>query len=543
MRRYPLAVRTPEDIEALLRRILRGDDVPPAATIDSNALTDASAYHGLDHVVLPWLRTIAPEHQALVELTRRQRAAALFHARTIAALRLLLAALPIGTPVAVLKGPVLAELTRFGGIRAYGDLDLLVDPHDLPAVVGAAETIGAQLFPFGSWHEWLGAGSGQIPVDLPFGITLDLHWSLLSQPEPRRAFAVDPAAELLRRATSLDIGAERVPVLGAEDLVLHTAAHAAWSGGERLGWLVDIDATIFRYEGAAGGAGGGAVWVSRTIDWDVVMRRVTAWGLAPLVTDMLARSAAALGWTLPEEVRGPSRGLRIGRGAGLDGLLRFAPRLDGLASRRPEYAPSRLLRIDARPSLPGTLAVLMRRTGRAVRRRVAPDLRPIANRAGHDLVDPRGSYLAFAAVEGDPLNHDRRVRRAVLAGSFGGLARTLPLAVRCRSQLAQVRDLHDLLRGLDRWADAHPRRRSAAADLVRTTNWSLRVLRADDPSCVLRSLVLYTALRAQSHEASFVRGVDGHAWVQSRALPLILTGDVGASAAFKPGFVHPPVRP
>ena len=43
-----------------------------------------------------------------------------------------------------------------------------------------------------------------------------------------------------------------VPVLGTEDMVLHAAAHAGWSGGERLGWLVDVDSVV-----RAGG-----------IDWD-----------------------------------------------------------------------------------------------------------------------------------------------------------------------------------------------------------------------------------------------------------------------------------
>ena len=122
----------------------------------------------------------------------------------------------------------------------------------------------------------------------------------------------------------------------------------------------------------------------------------------------------------------------------------------------------------------------------------------------------------------------------------------LPIAVRCRSRLRRVQDLHTLLDGLDAWAQTHPRPPIRSEDLVRATNWSLRVLRAPDRSCVHRSLVLYTVLRAEGREATFTSGVrrdggdlDGHAWVVSDALAPALTGDDGAAAMFATGLVHP----
>ena len=121
-----------------------------------------------------------------------------------------------------------------------------------------------------------------------------------------------------------------------------------------------------------------------------------------------------------------------------------------------------------------------------------------------------------------------------------------PIAVRCRSRLRRVQDLRTLLDGLDAWAQKHPRPPIRSEDLVAATNWSLRVLRAPDRSCVHRSLVLYTVLRCQGRDATFTSGarrvgdgLDGHAWVASDALAPALTGDDGSAVMFATGFVHP----
>lgn len=146
-----------------------------------------------------------------------------------------------------------------------------------------------------------------------------------------------------------------------------------------------------------------------------------------------------------------------------------------------------------------------------------------------------------------PMSRPLRREREVVA-----ICRVLPLvlarAIRCRRAIASIPDLRTLLYTIDAESASHRWKRQVEAhDLVRATNISLRILRAPDRSCVLRSATLYSTLRGMGRTAAFVSGVrrlggdiDGHAWVESPSLPLSLTGDQLSSTVFAEGFRHPP---
>ena len=134
-----------------------------------------------------------------------------------------------------------------------------------------------------------------------------------------------------------------------------------------------------------------------------------------------------------------------------------------------------------------------------------------------------------------------------------GTLRLLPVAFSdawwCRRQVAAIADLRELLLAVEERAQTRRRRAPDPRDLVRATGLALRVLRAPDRSCVLRSLVHYSALCAAGEPAAFVSGVgrfdgavDGHAWVESALLPLSLTADDASPTRYAVGFRHPEHR-
>lgn len=336
-------------IRVVLESAIRGSSAPTELDlIDADSLALASAAHGLDHVLLGWLAHSSPKHPAVTALMVRSQAAAIFNIQVLAALQTVLDVIGPEIPFAVFKGPVLAHLVGTKHVRPYGDLDLMVAPQHFETVFDRLVSIGATPFPEGSWQSSLVTEHAQIPLVLSFGVGLDLHAHLCSRPQLRSAFSIDSAARLLERRRSMDIGIADVPVLGLEDMVLHTVAHAGWSGGDRLGWLIDTDAVVR----------------SGDVDWDIASERARSWGIEMHFHDVLRRTVALLGTDVPREVLARSGGRSTS-------LVRLADRFEASRGLPRERAFARILRSDLRQDLRSTVLALAGRYGAAADRRIS----------------------------------------------------------------------------------------------------------------------------------------------------------------------------
>lgn len=347
-------------------RALAGAADPPWAGL----VEQAHAHRVLPAVHLQ-LRSLPgvpePVRGALAEGHARQVARHLRILADLAALRPLLDGV-VGTPWAVLKGPVLAELAYpRPDLRAYADLDVLVPPAAMAETVRAVEAGGGHVVDR-NWTLLRGTNRGELNLRLPGGSMLDLHWHLLVTPEERAAFAL-PTEEVLGRAGPVALGAGprplTVPALDPADTVVYLALHAMLAGGHRLGWLADL-----RWVAAMPG-----------LHWDDVVDRARRARAAAAVALLLERAALALGAPVPP--------------AALD---RLAPRLGwrlagrALLAARPPGAPDRGL-------LSGRTVV------RSSRATAAASLRELGRRTVADFAGPlaRGrSPWAPRSVPGTP---------------------------------------------------------------------------------------------------------------------------------------------
>lgn len=143
-----------------------------------------------------------------------------------------------GIAHAIVKGPAVARFYPALD-RYYGDIDVLVDPDDVPAAVGVLTGLGAiGLEPL---HWPRADGIGELQLSMPGGIPLDLHGHLIQHDDVRRRFSLD-TARMLRRRHTAEIDGCRIDVLDDVDALIHVAVHAVVAGGHRLVWLADIDA-------------------------------------------------------------------------------------------------------------------------------------------------------------------------------------------------------------------------------------------------------------------------------------------------------------
>ena len=329
--------------------------------VEAVTLLAASWAHRIDHLLYDYLRSVAPDHPAVAVLGGRADAATRAHLRSIAALNGATGVLSAaGVASIVLKGPVLAACQRAidpkSSVRPYGDLDLLVKGSDLGAAADALCNAKAQLFPVDifpyRWRFAFEAGHAEIPFTLPLGVSLDLHWHLCSRPAMRRVWRVD-TAELIGRAEPVAFANGMANVLQREDNLVHVAAHAGWSGGDRLGWLVDVDAVVRS-----------AALDGYEINWDVVVARANEWGLAAHVGDVLRRSAAVLGSPVP------LCALRELNAGALPMILRTVDWMSPMRAELSVWAIPRTVRLAATNRASSTLLAATRKLARAAARRV-----------------------------------------------------------------------------------------------------------------------------------------------------------------------------
>lgn len=242
---------------------LRGDDpasspalIEPAREVrDWNKVALLSARHG----VSPWLLP-ALSRADLIGLLPSDCLAAIRASAKTTLLRTLFLAQALeeallalgaeGIPVAVLKGPAIAE--RYypePSLRPYSDIDLLVP---LPAHRTALEACVRLGYALAEDRGGVGAAAGGT-CESPFeatmfhqqsGIKLDIHYDHLQIGLKPRAMD-----DVWRRSEPWTFHAASARILALNDLFLFLCVHLNKHGFERLIWFKDLD-LIARQQGS-----------------------------------------------------------------------------------------------------------------------------------------------------------------------------------------------------------------------------------------------------------------------------------------------------
>jgi hypothetical protein len=158
-----------------------------------------------------------------------------------------------GIPAIPYKGPTLAALL-YGdpALRHYSDLDLLVQPQDLPAAKQAALALGYRPGTQDTHHAiFLSRGHSEIK--------LELHWAIMREDFPLRL----DLEGVWERCGRVSFGGLQATTLSLEDLLLVLCVHGANHWWLRLQWTCDVAQLIRRYP---------------ALDWAQVMARAKSAG-------------------------------------------------------------------------------------------------------------------------------------------------------------------------------------------------------------------------------------------------------------------------
>lgn len=252
---------------------------------DPDELAHAAAAHGVPGYLLHAVRAApgaAPLRRALEPVCNQ---GVRVHLQAMAGLALLTEVLTPVTAWLVVKGPVLAHRAHpRPDLRTYGDLDIVVPAARFPAALAALEAAGASAL-VADWTHVHAVMAGEVPLRLPTGGQLDLHWHLFNDPATRAAFPVR-MPELFAHACPMELGGRAITTLDRADTLLTTALHTCLSGADRLVWLKDLDGLV------AGAAP----------SWDVLFRRAGSAHAELVVAAMLDKTRRLLGTCLGRDL-------------------------------------------------------------------------------------------------------------------------------------------------------------------------------------------------------------------------------------------------
>jgi len=192
-----------------------------------------------------------------------------------------------GIPVILLKGSYLAkQIYPEIGLRPMSDMDLMVQPRDLPRAGAITERLGyTPSYSYSVDVEMV--FSHQMPLYNKGGIfAIEWHWHIT---EPDKPYELEPD-ELWERAIPMQI--EGIPCFGLapEDLFLHLAYHLTGHHicTAPMRALVDIDLMLGT--------------TSPYLDWQVVIDRARRWRLERCVYLTLRLVTECFGTPLPDGV-------------------------------------------------------------------------------------------------------------------------------------------------------------------------------------------------------------------------------------------------
>lgn len=269
----------------------RGEPVPEGADwaeVDAAELQLAAIVHGVAPALYLHLRDDSGVPEAVLrrlQVSYRDQLAR--HLRSLSDLRTAARALDdAGITWAAVKGPVLAEhVWPRPDMRAYTDVDLVVDRRRFADTLAALQSAGARLVDR-NWPLIRDQRRAEVTLALPYGTSLDLHWHLVNDPATRRAFSFQ-MDELFERRQVVELGGVHVPTLDPADTLLHLAYHMAHSGGHRLVWLMDFQLAAQR----------------PGVEWDAVLARSSRYGCRLALDLTMRRVERALGRSRPSNVR------------------------------------------------------------------------------------------------------------------------------------------------------------------------------------------------------------------------------------------------
>lgn len=219
-----------------MRAWLKGGSQPDPTRLNLARLLELANWHGLLPVLSEVCPALGPEFQLYAQ-------AQAFRNRLLAEelLRLLERFEYRGIPSLVLKGPLLAEWLYGGvGMRAFGDLDVLVEFHQAPAARTALEEAGyipdhPGAEPTG--YHWRFARGGETAV-------VELHWGFSTR---EFYFPLEPR-EVWRHRRTYPLLGRAVEGLGLEHQLLTLAVHGARHLWKRIFWLLDLALLLRRGE-------------------------------------------------------------------------------------------------------------------------------------------------------------------------------------------------------------------------------------------------------------------------------------------------------
>ncbi|MSR63739.1 MAG: hypothetical protein EXS08_15035 [Planctomycetes bacterium] len=229
--------------------------------------------------------------------------------------RFLRAAAEVGVELTLLKGASLAlDLYPERGLRAQGDLDLLVRARDVPAAVAAARRIGLALPERALPAWWYRLAHFHLKLTPLDGVQreVELHWHL----HPLAQLYTLELEALFARRVALDLAGTRAFTLEPLDRLLHLVTHLvrhcplAWIERDellalaadpraplRLKWLLDIVAEIERRHASLAVE----ALARRAAEWNAEndLALVLGWlrtqlGFAAAAQDWVVRALAAL---------------------------------------------------------------------------------------------------------------------------------------------------------------------------------------------------------------------------------------------------------
>jgi hypothetical protein len=299
--------RTIRDGEYPVAAALRGAEITGAwRSGELMRVTEAADHHG---VVLPLYRSYVrgelgtADATALAVLARRRRAGAL--QITASALDVSEWLQDAGVRHVILKGPAVAVAYE-NADREFHDLDILVAPTQVQKAIATFEEHGGRNIENVLWPR--PDGIAELSIVLPQGVPVDLHSDLVVHEKERRDFNFPTEMLLDRAITSLILG-RHIPVLDEEDTLIHVAVHAMISGGDRLVWLVDLDALVRRGE----------------ISWPTLIQRCREARAALVVGIMLERAALNLRTPVPRSALKSLQKSGVGWAMLLRGFERWRP--------------------------------------------------------------------------------------------------------------------------------------------------------------------------------------------------------------------------
>ncbi len=416
-----------------------------------------------------------------------------------------------GIPSLLLKGGALrAWLYDDGTARAYGDIDLLVNPHDFVSATALLIERGwtPSLYPSLTGHaDHFRAPDGDVQIPL------DLHRSFhFVTVEPARAWAL-----LSAHAAPMRLGGREIATLDEVGLATIVALHHVRHGRERK-HTEDLERAVARASLAvwdeaatlAGELGALAAFSAGLRDVDGGRAVADALGLPASRDAMLALSLAS-----PPIASEALLHLHEARRSPLELLRVLAAELAPSPLRMREHYPL------ARRGRAGLLLAYLLRPARLARHlRAGARAAAAARRAVSEATD--------ALADPVPLGAFARLRlSAEIIATFVSVRR----AGRAPDVRVVLRDLRDArLAGSTQPAAQQD---ATAARLARATQRVLCLVPADT-RCLNQSLVLCALLARRGISGRLVIGVrnpdatfDAHAWVELDGRPLLPPGVEG----------------